>query len=105
MPFPNQDYSKRDYLLPAGCTDLTDAIKHEKASALPPVPDPPITRQVSLPEKVSVKYLAEVSGASLYTITILMQELHIVGEVSRSIDFEDAAKILLKYGIAAKRMA
>jgi hypothetical protein len=34
-----------------------------------------------------------------------MQELHIVGEVSRSIDFEDAAKILLKYGIAAKRMA
>jgi hypothetical protein len=103
MPFPNQDYSKRDGLLPEGCKDLADAIKHEQASALPPVPPPPITRQVSLPEVVAVKYLAEVSGASLYTIALDMQELREGTSVDRSVDFELAAKILRKYGIAAKR--
>jgi hypothetical protein len=96
MPFPNQDYSKRDSLLPAGCKDLSDAIKHERDSALPPVPDPPITRQVSLPEMVSVKYLAEVCGASRYAIAVLTS-------VNRSVNFELAAKILRKYGIEAKR--
>ena len=103
MPFPNQDYSKRDGLLPEGCKDLADAIKHEQASALPPVPPPPITRQVSLPEVVAVKYLAEVSGASLHTIVLDMQELREGTSVDRSVDFELAAKILRKYGIAAKR--
>ena len=93
MSFPNQDYSKRDSLLPAGCKDLSDAIKHEQDSA---VPDPPIIRQVSLPEKVSVKYLAEITGASVRTMTTLVS-------IHRSVDFEVAARILRKYGIEAKR--
>jgi hypothetical protein len=103
MPFPNQDYSKRDSLLPAGCKDLSDAIKHERDLALPPVPDPPITRQVSLPEMVSVKYLAELSGASLYTIALDVQELREGTRLGRSVSFELAAKILRKYGIEATR--
>jgi len=96
MPFPNPDYSKRDSLLPAGCKDLSDAIKHEQDSAMRPAPDPPITRQISLPEKVSVKYLAEITGASVRTITTLVS-------IHRSVDFEVAARILRKFGIEAKR--
>jgi hypothetical protein len=105
MPFPNQDYSKRDSLLPAGCKDLADAIKHEQASALPPVKLPPIFKCVSLPDMVAVKYLVEVTGASLYTITLDMGELGGGTSVDRSVDFELAAKILRKYGISAKRAA
>ena len=92
-----------DSTLPAGCKDLVDAIKYEQALALAAVPLPPITRQVSLPDVVAVKYLAEVSGASLYTITLDMHELGASTSVHRSVDFELAAKILRKYGIAAIR--
>src|ERR1700733_9835181 len=104
MPFPNEDHSKRESLLPAGCKDLADAIKHEQASALPPAPLPPISRLVSLPDVVAVRYLAEVSGASLNTIILELREGYSVNRsVNRSVDFELAAKILRKYGIAAKR--
>jgi hypothetical protein len=103
MPFPNQDYNKRDCQLPANCKDLTDAIKHDEISALPRVQDPPITRLVSLPEKVSIKYLAEISGASLYTMSIVLDEMQVFVRVDRSVDFETAVRILRKYGIAAKR--
>jgi hypothetical protein len=102
MPFPNQDYNKRHYLLPGGCKDLADAIKLEQAS-LPAAPEPPITRRVSLPEKVSVRFLAETCGQSLYTIATVMWQLGIYVSVDRSVDFEDAARILRRYGIAAER--
>jgi len=105
MSSSSPDNEKRESLLPDGCKDLADAIKHKEAAFMPASPYPRLTRAVVLPEKVSVKYMAEISGASLYTITILMEELHIVGEVSRSIDFDDAAKILKHYGILAKRAA
>jgi hypothetical protein len=105
MPFPNHDYSQRDGQLPAGCKDLADAIKHEQASALPPLPDPPITRHVTLPDKVAVKYLVEVSGASLYTIALMMEGFWDSTSVNRSVDFELAARILRKLGIAATRAA
>jgi hypothetical protein len=97
MPFSNQDYNKRDCELPAGCKDLVDVIKHDEESALQPA-DPPITRQVFLPEKVSVKYLAEISGAGIFAIS-----MHASVGVNRSVAFEEAAKILRKYGIEAKR--
>jgi len=98
---PSDD--KRDATLPAGCKDLADAIKHSKMAETSDVPKPRLKKLVFLPDKVSVQYLAETTGASLHTLAILMEELHIVGEVSRSIDFEDAAKILRTYGILAKR--
>jgi len=103
MPFPNHDYGKRDGLLPSGCKDLADAIKIEEAFALPLSPEPPIIRKILLPEKVAVRYLAEVSGASLYTIIITLRELHVIIDVERSVDFNIAAKLLRKYGIAAMR--
>src|SRR5690242_10670106 len=68
-------------------------------------PDPPITHHVVLPEKVAVKYLVEVSGQDLNTILSLMRELRIIVEPSRSVDFQDAAKILGRYGIGAEKAA
>jgi hypothetical protein len=84
---------------------LADLKEHTEASAAQVTPRPKLTRLVFLPEKVSVMYLAEVSGSSLYTMEILMKELHIFSEPFRSIDFADAAKILRTYGILAKRAA
>jgi hypothetical protein len=103
VPFPNQDYSKRDYLLPAGCKDLTDAINREGESFPLPTPDPPITRRITLPEKVSVQFLAETSGKSIYVVAALMSRLRIFVSVQRSMDFDDAAKVLRKFGIEAIR--
>lgn len=105
MPFPNQDYNERGYLLPAGCNDLADAIKHQEACASPPAPYPPITKQIRLPEKVSVRFLAELSGQDLHTIIAVMYGLRICVDVNRSVDFADAQRILRKYGIWAERGA
>jgi hypothetical protein len=105
MPFPNQDYSKRDYLLPAGCKDLTDAINREAESRPRPAPDPPIARRITLPEKVSVQFIAETSGKTIHVIARLMSRLRICVSVQRSVDFDDAARILRKFGIEAVRAA
>src|ERR1035438_1732548 len=97
MPFPNQDYSKRDYLLPPGCKDLADAIKLGAATVPPHVCYPPITKRVTLPGKVSVRFIAEVSGQDLQTINGVMHALRIAVDVNRSIDFDDAQRILRRY--------
>jgi len=55
---------------------------------------PPVTRQVSLPPIVSVKYLAEVCGVS---VDILSTQIGY--SVDRSVTFQVAAGILRKYGI------
>ena len=81
---------------------MADAIARESSSALPKNPDPPITRYVTLPDNVSVAYIAEISRASVDTITTLMKEMHL-GLVSRCVDFQVAAKILRKFGIVSKR--
>ena len=58
---------------------------------------------IELPDKVAVKYLADVSGQTLRTILTQMELLRIFVSVDRSVDFDDAARILLKYGIKAHR--
>jgi hypothetical protein len=45
----------------------------------------------------------EVTGASADTMILVMQKLGVIGEVSRSVHFNDAARILSRYGILAKR--
>jgi len=98
------DPSKRDYLLPPGCKDLVDALQRQQKD-LPPAPYPPVTRHVRLPEKVSVRFLAEASGQDLHAIAKVMADLRIIVNVNRSVDFADAQKILRKYGIWAERGA
>jgi hypothetical protein len=64
---------------------------------------PGFSELVFLPEQVSVGYLMEVTGASADTMILVMQKLGVIGEVSRSVHFNDAARILNRYGILAKR--
>ncbi len=61
------------------------------------LPDPPITREVSLPAVVSVRYLAEVCGES---VEATGSQLNM--SVDRSVSFHVAAKLLRKYGIESK---
>jgi hypothetical protein len=105
MPFPNQDYSKRDSSLPSGCKDLADLIKREEALASQSEPEPPITRRILLPEKVSIKYLAEVVGRDLAVIIADLVKLRCYLGDNRSIDFDDAARLLRKYGVGADKAA
>ena len=78
-------------------------IPREVPSPAPTTPEPPIKGHVTLPEKVAVTYLAEVSGQTLETIAALMDELRIIVAIERSVDFADAARILRRYGIAAEK--
>jgi hypothetical protein len=66
---------------------------------------PPITRKLTLPNIVAVRYLGEVSGQDLATINAIMTELRIFVDVNRSVDFGAAQRILRHFGIEAQRGA
>ncbi len=93
---PNPNHGNSNYLLP------TEAAVRTEAFVPLPASEPPITRHVSVPEKVTVKYMAELSGQPRYVITGIMNQLGVSAD--RSVPFEDAAEILRKFGIAAERM-
>lgn len=92
------DYKKRDGSLPPGCKDLIDVIRAQPWAS--PTPLPPITQRVALPEIVAVRYLAELLQMSKEDVAALCGYF---GE--RSVPFEQAQKILRKYGIWADRTA
>lgn len=94
VPEPNDP--KRDGSLPVGCKDLIDAIMSQPESVA--VPLPPITREVTLPDIVAVRYLAE----------LLQMSTRDAAGVSgyfggRSVPFEKAQRILRRYGIWANK--
>jgi hypothetical protein len=66
-----------------------------------PPADPPITRRVSLPESVTIGYLAELTGQKPARIVEELKRLKCYR--SRALDFESAANLLHKYGIGADR--
>jgi hypothetical protein len=101
MSTPEPDDKKRDCALPPGCKDLIDVVRSQPAT----VPDsqPPITRRVTLPEKVSVGYLAEITGQELRTVIDELVRLRLFLGVNRSLDFDDASNLLRRYGIGADR--
>ena len=82
---------------------MVDAIKYERDSVSLSTTEPPIICRVALPEVVSVKYIAEISGQDLDSVVAVMSQLRIIISVNRSISFDDAARILRRYGIAADR--
>lgn len=96
MPAPDPDDSERDYSPP-----IWRAVPQKKAET----PELPISRHVKLSEKVSVRFLAETTGETLYNIAMVMNRLRICIDVDRSVDFVDAAKILRQYGIGAEKEA
>jgi hypothetical protein len=96
MPLPNSDEGNRDYWPPP----IWSA--KEKETPAPPK-DPPVVRQVTLPEKVSVGYLAEITGRELIKVVDELVRMRCFLGKYRSLDFEDAAKFLRKYGVGANR--
>jgi hypothetical protein len=94
MAAPDPDPSERKYW-PAPIWSA----KRKKVGA--PPPDPPITRRVSLPETVTVGYLAELTGQKPARIIEELKRLKCYR--SRALDFESAEKLLRKYGIGADR--
>ena len=82
--------------MPLGCKDLNDATRLKPAKFI--APPPPITLRVTLPETVSVWYLAELLKLSVENVQALSGF-----PAPRSISFEQAQKILRNYGIGADR--
>jgi len=98
MSAPNPDENKRNYWPPPSWSAV-------QKKAVPPPQDPPIVGHVTLPEKVSIRYLAEITGQELSTIIDDLRRLRLYLGDNRSLDFENAAKLLQKYGIAANKEA
>lgn len=92
------DGKKRDCSLPPGCKDLIDVIKSQSQAASTPVT--PIIQRITLPEVVAVRYLAELLRLSKEDVSALCGYF---GE--RSVPFDQAQKILRKYGIWADKAA
>jgi hypothetical protein len=96
MPVPDSDESKRGYWPPP----IWSAKPKQPA---PSQPDPPIGRYVTLPERVSVEYLAELTGQGVREVMEELCRLRLYFHVHRGVEFEGAAKLLRKYGIGANK--
>src|ERR1019366_2055161 len=86
MSTANSDEGKRDWSLPIWSAKPNEPV--------PSTPDPPVTRCVSLPEKVSIAYLAEITGQDQSTVAGELVRLRLFLGLYRSLDFEAAAKFL-----------
>ena len=102
MSKSNPKKGKRDYLLPKGCKNLLDVIKRQATSTESDPPEPAIRAWVFLPEKVSVRYIALLAGEDVRMVCGRMRRLGIVCTVDRAVDFADAWRVLLTYGIQAE---
>ncbi len=105
------DYSKRDYLLPAGCKDLIDVINLENAQRskagsqlgeLLGVP-PPITGDIVVAGNTTVGQLAELLEQKPFQIIADLMQLGVFATVKQVIGFEAILKVARKYGYAAKK--
>jgi hypothetical protein len=64
---------------------------------------PPISKRVKLPETVTIRYLAEITGREFPVIVEELKRLRLFLGYERSLDFQAAARFLRKYGIGADR--
>jgi hypothetical protein len=119
------DYSKRDCLLPSGCKDLMDVLNLEKKKALeseqsaqgfilksleskPTLPrrkSPLEGKTVELRPTTVVKALAQLIGIKPFMIIADLMELGLFATVNQPVSFDAAAKVLAKYGVAARKVA
>ena len=88
---------KRDCALPPGCKDLIDVIRSQSGQTSNALP--PITRRVTLPDVVAVRYMAELLQLSKEEVSALCGYF-----AERSVPFDQAQKILRNYGIWADKM-
>ena len=69
----------------------------------PPPEDPPISKRIKLPETVTARYLAEITGQEFPRIVEELKRLGLFPGYERSLGFDAAARFLRKYGIGAER--
>ena len=125
------DFMKRGYLLPKGCKDLIDAMRL-KASLLPqggehplnisklkpqvfdfklkhnpqtPVPLPPVTAQLVIPDQTTVSQLAALLGQKPFNIVADVMQLGVFAFVDQVLDFETISNVARKYGYLAIKPA
>jgi hypothetical protein len=113
MSQPNlfYDYSKRDYLLPAGCKNLIDVLNQPKPPEAAPgwsfyaPPKSDALREVWIPGRISIQELAHHLGLKAFKIiACLMMDLKMFKNVNETLDFDVAAKVALQFGFMAKKM-
>ena len=70
-----------------------------------PEPLPPIVRSVTLPERVAIRYLAELLGPGRHSRIMeeLRKEFGVGTSWYRSVSFDEAQKLLRRHGILAEK--
>jgi hypothetical protein len=118
------EYMKRGYLLPPGCKDLSDVLKHKRnpwaevpTFFMPELatghdtanwehaPLPPIKGQVFIPSGTTVKKLAALLGEELYQINGDLMQLGLLAFEDSLIDFKTISKVARMYGFTAIKAA
>ena len=106
----NHDYSKRDYLLPEGCKDLSDVWKlaaqkkaQEQRASMSPAALPPIIGELATPEGTSVAELASLLNQKPFQIIADLMEAGVFANINHKLDFDTIAKVARKYGYMARR--
>ena len=105
----DNEYLKRGYLLPEGCSDLIDVMKL-KASAEPAaqgiswsVSPLPIASEITVPEQMTVAELAAALNQKPFRIIGDLIQSGVFATLNQVLDFETIVKVFQKYGFIAKR--
>jgi hypothetical protein len=108
----DQDYNNRGYLLPEGCKDLIDILKPKSRSdqvlcpALCPVVSvtlPPDAGELVIPERMTVRALANLLNRKPSEIVADLIELKVMASLDQMVSFGVVSQVLLKYGFKARR--
>jgi len=104
------EYMKRGYLLPDGCKDLIDVLKlrvqrEPKLSRRMNTsrPLPPIIGELSVPEQMTVRELAELLMLKPYLVVADLITFGVFTTVNQIIGFEAIARVVRKYGYTARK--
>lgn len=127
------EYMKRGYLLPPGCKDLADVLKHKQQPvpgavlhSLPQIPKghwmaavynpilkawkqlpalPPLKGQVFIPPDTSVKMLATLLGQKPFQIIGDLMTLGVFAQVDSILNFRTISEVARFYGFTAIKAA
>jgi hypothetical protein len=104
----NDDYSKRDYLLPEGCKDLIDVLKPKVQHSEQQAPEvrtealPPIVGEITVAGPTTVVELAERLRVKPFKIIADLMQFGVFATPRQPIRFETIAQVARKYGYVAK---
>jgi Translation initiation factor IF-2, N-terminal region len=109
----NLNPSKRDYFVPWG-SSLVPGKSKEFSLCKPPVATAKQSyealttvrpsKTVTIPDPIIVQELAQVAGQKPFRVIADLMQLNIFAKVNYGVDFKTAAKVLLKYGIIARKL-